>query len=103
MRKLREQRSDLADAVSEERISLEDAEAKARKEADEQKQRRWAFTMNLLDSLNGLDRTPEEAKGLAAEYDPTHAATRGASATPSLMRKAASFLNALADDMESNT
>lgn len=102
MRKLREQRPDLADAVDEERMTLESAEAQARKEAEEEKQRRWAFTMNLLDSVRALDRMPSEAIELAAQYDPAHAESRGESVTPSRLRKAAEFLMALAGAMESN-
>jgi ParB-like chromosome segregation protein Spo0J len=91
MRKLREQRPDLADAVSEERIKLEAAEAQARKEADEQKQQRWAFTMNLLDSVRVLDRSPDEAKGLAAQYDAAHAEGRGESINPARLLQGGQF------------
>lgn len=51
VRTLREQRPDLADEVAEERLSLEDAEKIASKDAAELKQQRWAITVNLVDAV----------------------------------------------------
>ncbi|MCH7924753.1 MAG: hypothetical protein IIC51_04390, partial [Planctomycetes bacterium] len=56
--KLREDRPDLADLVDAEAMSLSDAIEKASAEAEERKQQRWAATMNIIDSIRPLDRSP---------------------------------------------
>jgi ParB-like chromosome segregation protein Spo0J len=103
LRKLSEERPDLAEAVAAERITLEAAEATMKKEAEARKQQRWAFTMELLDCVRGLDRTPNDANDIVTEYDAAHAESRGESITPERLRKAADYLNALANAMESST
>lgn len=100
IRKLREVRPDLAEKVDAETMTLEDAERIAKKDAEERKQQRWALTMNVLDSVRGLDRDPDKAPEIAAEYDPAQAEGRGETLTPDRLRKVAAFASALADAME---
>jgi hypothetical protein len=98
--KLRKERPDLADAVVEQRMTLHEADTKARAEAEERKQQRYAVTMNLVDGVKALDRIPEQAAELAAEFDPAVAASRGESITPDRLRNVAAYVTALAKAME---
>jgi ParB-like chromosome segregation protein Spo0J len=103
MRKLREERPDLAEKVEAESMTLEDAERTAKKDAEERKQQRWALTMNVLDAVRGLDRDPDKASEIAAEYDPAQAEGRGETLTPDRLRKVAAFASALANAMEEHS
>ena len=98
--KLRDERPDLAELVSTEALSLDEAFKKATDEAEERKQQRWAATTNLIDSLRSLDRPPETAADEIALYDPALAESRGESVTPNRLRRAAEYLGRLADAME---
>lgn len=100
LRKLAQVRPDLADAVTEERMSLDQAEAKAKADAEERKQQRWAITMNIVDGVNALDRLPEQAAEIIAEYDPVLAEGRGEVITPARLRNVAAYATALAKAME---
>lgn len=98
--KLRDGRPDLADLVTNEAMSLDDAEAKAKADADALKQQRWAATVNLIDSVTHLDRDPDSADEVAAAYDPVVAESRGETVSPARLRRSAAYLTALADAME---
>jgi hypothetical protein len=99
-RRLGEQRPDLVEQVEAGTTTLEAAEALAKQEADELKQRRWALTMNLIDSVGAFDRAPGDATDVAAAYDPVHADGRGEKITPERLRRVSAFAAALADAME---
>ena len=98
--KLLDERPDLAELVSTEALSLDDALAKATAEAEERKQQRWAATTNLIDSIRSLDRPPETAIDEIALYDPALAESRGENVTPNRLRRSAEYLVRLAEAME---
>jgi hypothetical protein len=100
LRRLREQRPDLADRVVQNEISIETAEAQAKAEAEARKQPRWAATVNLIDGVKLLDRDAETAAEIAADFDPSIAEQRGETFSPARLRRAAAFLATLADIME---
>jgi hypothetical protein len=102
LRKLKETRPDLVEKVEAEEITLDEAEREAKKDADDRKQQRWALTMNLLDSVKGLDRPTETVAEIAAGYDPAQAESRGENLSPDRLRKVAAFAAALADAIEEN-
>jgi hypothetical protein len=86
--------------VTSEALSLDEAVEKARIEAEEHKQQVWAATMNIIDSVRPLDRPPETAAEEISLYDPGLAESRGESVSPARLRRAADYLDALADAME---
>jgi hypothetical protein len=98
--KLRDERPDLAELVTSELMSLDEAVEKARAEAEEHKQHRWAVTMNIIDSIRPLDRPPETAAEEISLYDPGLAESRGEKVSPTRLRRASDYLAALADAME---
>lgn len=100
LRKLREERPDLATAVTEERMTLDEAFAKAKSDAAERKQLRWTATVNLIDALVPLDRDPEDALSTAEMFDFAVAESRGQSVTSARLRRAAEYLSALADQWD---
>jgi hypothetical protein len=55
--KLTTTRPDLIDKVDRDEMTLDAAEQQATNAANEEKQRRWALTMNLLDGAKAFDRT----------------------------------------------
>jgi hypothetical protein len=59
--KLQDERPDLAELVTSEALSLDEAIAKAKAEAEESNQRRWAATMSIIDGLRPFDHAPETA------------------------------------------
>ncbi len=97
--KLRESRPDLAELVDNEAMEIGVAATKADKDAEEYKQLRWAATMNIIDSVRGLDRPPEDAVEQIALYDPAHAESRGETLSPERLRRASNFLACMADAM----
>ena len=98
--KLRDQRPDLAELVSTEAMPLDEAWKKATEEAEERKQQRWAATMNLIDSIRSLDRSPETAPDEIQFYDAALAESRGEKITPARLRRASEYLGRLAEAME---
>lgn len=100
LKQLQAQWSDLADAVTEERMTLEQAEQTANERVEAHKQLRWAATLNLIDGIRPFERPIEAAVELAANYDPAIAAQRGETVTADKIRQAADFLGAVADAME---
>ena len=100
MQKLREMRDDLAELVIKNKLTLEAAETKAKAEEEEHKQRRWAATVNIIDGVLLLDRSPDAAKEMAFEFDPAVALSRGEKITPARLRRVADFTNKLSDIME---
>jgi hypothetical protein len=87
-------------APGETRSVLSQAVSLFHEDADEQKQRRRALTMNLLDGAKAFDRDLETVKEIAAEYDPAQAEGRGEHLSPERLRKIAAFAEALAVTME---
>src|SRR5882672_1446759 len=100
MRKLRADRPDLAEAVENEELKLDEAEKQAKADVDAAKQRRWAATVNIADGLNLLDREPDSAAAILNEFDAQIIEQRGETISPERLRRAASFLSTLADVME---
>jgi hypothetical protein len=80
--KLRDDRPDLAELVVNEALSLDEAVAKARDDAETLKQQRWAATMNIIDGARMFDHAPETAVDKIAFYDPALAESRGERVTP---------------------
>jgi ParB-like chromosome segregation protein Spo0J len=98
--KLMTDRPDLFEKVERGEMTLDAAEQQATIDANEEKQRRWALTMNLLDGAKAFDRDLEAVKEVAAGYDPAHADGRGEHLSPERLRKIAAFAEALATTME---
>lgn len=98
--KLAAERPDLMDKVDRAELKFEAAEQLAAKEAAEQKQQRWALTMNLLDGAKAFDRDLERVDEIAGGYDPAQAEGRGEYLTPERLRRIAAFAEALAKTME---
>ncbi len=94
--KLRDERPDLAELVSTEAMSLDEAVKKVADEAEERKQQRWAATRNIIDSIRMLDRPPEAASEDASFYDPAVAESRGEKVTAARLRRASEYLGCLA-------
>lgn len=98
LKKLKAEHPDLADAVEEERMSLEDAEKEAQEQVEQLRSLRVTTSRNLLDALNLLGVTDSDrAKELVKLYDPSVASERGdPPLTSERLRKAADWLDALA-------
>ena len=80
---------------------LEDAVKEAKADAEERKQQRWAFTMEIIDGLRPFNQPSEKAaKNLGLLYDPALVESRGETVTPARIRYARDYLTALADAME---
>lgn len=102
LRELRKTRPDLADAIIEETLTLEEALQKAKQDDDEEKQLRWTITTNLIDGIRALDRDPAEAEEVASMYDASVADKRGEAITLDRMRRVGDFIQALIEAMEKN-
>jgi hypothetical protein len=100
--KLRVSRPDLADAVDEGTMSLSEAEAQAKHDADMLKQQRWAATINLIDGVRLFDNEPELGAEMAASYSSAFAAEHGEDVTPARVRRAIAFLETVAATMEAD-
>jgi hypothetical protein len=97
IRKLWRERSDLAERIEAEEIDLESAERQATKEAEEQKQLRWAFTLNVIDAVRGFDREITDIEQYAELFDFAHAESRQEEITRERLLNVADFAVALAD------
>ena len=100
MRKLNEDRPDLAEHVLNEAMTLDDAIAKAKADAEELKQLRWAFTRNIVESIRPLDREPGNAYDDFSHFDASVADQSGEKITPARLLRASKYLAALAEAME---
>lgn len=100
LKQLQAEWPDLVDSVVEERVSLEQAEQTASQRVEERKQLRWAATINLIDGIRPFERPVESAGEFASNFDAAIASQRGETITVDRVRKAAEFLNAVANQME---
>ena len=96
MRSLERERPDLAERVRTGDLSIDQAGAVAKREADELKQQRWAATVNLVDAVAALDRDPDGAADIICLFDPAVEDGKGlAKITSERLRRAAEYLMAL--------
>jgi ParB-like nuclease family protein len=103
LRDLCSNRPDLAESVVQGEITLDEATAQAKREAEAVKQRRWAATKNLVEGVQLLDRSIDTASDLLNEYDPHVAQQIGETITPERLARVAQFATALAHHMEERT
>lgn len=97
LRKLRESRPDLAALVDDGSRTLDEAEAKAKEEAEHRKAHRWSATNNLLSALLVLDMDATRAEGFTDNLDPSIAEQAGAEISAARIRRALDFLTAVHD------
>jgi hypothetical protein len=97
--KLWRERADLAAEVESGDRDLDAAEAQAKKEADEHKQLRWAFTSNVIDAVRGFDHPIDTVSECAALFDPVLCENRGEELSHDRLIAAAEFATALADEL----
>ena len=96
MRSLERERPDLAERVRTGDLSIDQAGAVAKREADELKQQRWAATVNLVDAVAALDRDPDGAADIICLFDPAVEDGKGlAKITSERLSRAAAYLMAL--------
>jgi hypothetical protein len=103
LRALRDERPDLAARVNDAELTLDDAIAMAKSEAEAAKQRRWAATKNLVEGVQLLDRSTDTAADLLNEYDPAVAQQMGETITPERLARVAQFASALAQHLAERT
>ncbi len=103
LRKLRDTRPDLAERVVQAEITLDEAVAKEKREAEEHRQRRWAATKNLIEGVQLLDRDVSTIRDVVAQYDPAIAEQLGETITPERLRRVGTFVENLARHMAETT
>jgi ParB-like chromosome segregation protein Spo0J len=96
LQKLREERPDLHEAVVQGRISLDEAEARARADAEEMRRRRSDSTLKVTSGLLPFDQDPSAAKELAADFDAAIAEARGQEVTADRLLRIAAFIAEMA-------
>jgi hypothetical protein len=101
LRSLTRERPDLAELVTDEKLTLQDAEQRAKTEAETHKKQRATYTMNMLEAVAILDREPEHAADFQPFYDPAIAATMAHEPiTPIRLMAAAAYLSAILETMK---
>lgn len=99
---LRQSYPDLSEQVDADVLALREALAEAERRDAEQKQLRWAATVNVLDALAHFDRPadPQQAAAEAALLDTEVAARRGEQLTPERLRNASAWALVLAEALD---
>jgi Zn-dependent oligopeptidase len=103
LRALRDERPDLAARVNDAELTLDNAIALAKSEAEAVKQRRWAATKNLVEGVQLLDRSLDTAADLLNEYDPVVAQQMGETITTERLMRVAQFATALSQHLAERT